>query len=80
MSNQLINFFDNGAAGFNRLADFVKTLGGGDSEMPLAEVLIVSRVLFAIVMVGFIGHFFDKAKQSLNPMESKAKTDDRQGR
>ncbi len=80
MSNQLINFFDNGAAGFSRLADFVKTLGGGDSEMPLAEVLIVSRVFFAIVMVGFIGHFFDRAKQSLTPIESKAQKDRRQGR
>jgi hypothetical protein len=80
MSNQLTNFLDNGATGFNRLADFVKTLGGGDSEMPLAEVLIISRVLFAIVMVGFIGHFFDKAKQSLTPMESKAQKDSRKGR
>jgi hypothetical protein len=80
MSNQLINFLDNGATGFNRLADFVKTLGGGGFEMPLAEVLIISRVLFAVVMIGFIGHFFDKAKQSLTPMENKAKTDSRRRR
>lgn len=77
MSNQLINFLDNGATGFNRLVDFVKTLSGGDIEMPVADALIISRVLFAIVMVGFIGHFFDRAKHSLASMDSKAKTDSR---
>lgn len=80
MSNQLINFIDGSATSFNRLADFVKTLAGGDSEMPLAEVLILSRVFFAVVMIGFIGYFFDQAKQSLTPMESKAKMDSRRGR
>jgi hypothetical protein len=79
MSNQLINFLDGSATGFNRLVDFVKTLGGGDSEMPLADVLVISRVLFAVLMIGFIGHFFDRMKQSLLPMENKAKTNTRQG-
>ncbi len=84
MSNQLINFLDNGATGFNRLVDFVKTLSGGDIEMTVAEVLIISRVLFAIVMVGFIGHFFDDANSlfelcsldcSLNSSRSTANND-----
>ncbi len=79
MSNQLINLLDSSATGFNRIADFVKTLAGGDSEMPLAEVLIISRVLFAVVMIGFIGYFFDRMKLSLLPVESNVKTKNRQG-
>jgi hypothetical protein len=71
MNNQLINL-DN-ATGFNRVVDFVKTLAGGDYEIPLADALILSRVFFAVVMVGFIGYFFDRMKQSLLPMEHKAK-------
>jgi hypothetical protein len=74
VSKQLINLLDSSATGFNRLADFVKTPGGGDSEMPLAEVLIISRVLFAVVMIGFIGYFFDRIKLSLFPVENNAKT------
>ena len=69
MSNQLINLLDSSATGFNRIADFVKTLAGGDSEMPLAEVL----------MIGFIGYFFDRMKLSLLPVESNVKTKNRQG-
>ncbi len=80
MSNLLINLVDNGAIGINRFADFVKTLGGGDSEMTLTEVLIISRVLFAVVMIGFIGYFFDRIKLALLPVENDAKDDSRRGR
>jgi hypothetical protein len=75
MNTQLINLYN--ATGFNRIVDSVKTVGGGDSEFPLAEVLIISRVLFAVVMIGFIGYYFDRMKQSLFPTESKAKTNSR---
>jgi hypothetical protein len=80
MSNLLINLVDNGAIGVNRFADFVKTLGGGDSEMTLTEVLIISRVLFAVVMIGFIGYFFDRIKLALLTVENDAKADSRRGR
>lgn len=63
MNNQLINLYN--ATGLNRAIDFVKTAGGGDSELPLADVLVISRILFAVVMIGFIGYFFDRMKQSL---------------
>jgi hypothetical protein len=78
MNNHLINLDQ--ATGFNRAVDFVKTLSGGNSEIPLADVLIISRVLFAVVMVGFIGYFFDRFKQSLLPMKNKANTNNLQGR
>jgi hypothetical protein len=73
MNNQI---FDN-ATGFNRVVDSVKIVAGEISGIPLAQVLLISRVLFAVVMIGFIGYFFDRLKQSAFPMESKAKTDRR---
>lgn len=63
MSNLLINIFS--STGFNRLTDFVKELSQGNPEIPLEHVLLISRVLFAIVMIGFIGYFFDRTKQSV---------------
>ncbi len=62
MSNQLINLFN--TAGFSRLADFVKDLTG-NQELPLEHILLISRVLFAIVMIGFIGYFFDRTKETV---------------
>ncbi|NOT85939.1 MAG: hypothetical protein HOP02_14415 [Methylococcaceae bacterium] len=70
MNNQLINFLNDGI-GFGRVIDFLKTLAGGDAEMPLAEVLIISRVLFVVVMFGFVGYFFDRMKQSVSTREIK---------
>ena len=60
MNNQ---FFDN-TTGFNRVVDSVKIVAGEISGIPLAQVLLISRVLFAVVMIGFIGYFFDRLKQS----------------
>lgn len=80
MNNQLIDILNSGATGFDRIVDFVKTLAGGDSGMPLAQVLIISRVLFAVVMIGFIGYFFDRMKQSAFAMAGKAKPNDRKDR
>lgn len=76
MNNQL---FDN-ATGFNRVVDSVKIVAGETSGIPLAQVLLISRVLFAIVMIGFIGYFFDRIKLSLLSVGSKAKADSPQGR
>lgn len=80
MSNQLIEILNSNATGFDRIVDFVKTLAGRDSAMPLDQVLIISRVLFAVVMIGFIGYFFDRVKQSVFAMENKAKPNDRKER
>jgi hypothetical protein len=77
MNNQLIEILNSGATRFDRIVDFVKTLAGGNSEIPLAQVLIISRVLFVVVMVGFIGYFFDRMEQSVFAREeSKAKPND----
>ncbi|MEQ1635577.1 MAG: hypothetical protein ABL903_02725 [Methylococcales bacterium] len=73
MNNQLINIFDP-TLGINWVVDFFKTLAGADSEIPLAEALIISRVLFAVVMFGFIGYFFDRMKQSAPAAKITAKT------
>jgi hypothetical protein len=76
MNKQLIEIFNSGATGSGRIVDFVKTLVGEVSEMPLEQILIISRVLFAIVMIGFIGYFFDRMKQSVFGLESKVKPND----
>ena len=80
MNNQLIEIFNSGATGFDRIVNFVKTLAGGGSEMPLDQVLIISRVLFAVVMIGFIGYFFDRMKQSVFAMVGNVKPSDRKER
>jgi hypothetical protein len=80
MNKQLIELLNNGATGFDRIVDFAKTLAGGGFEMPLDQVLVISRVLFAVVMVGFIGYFFDRMKQSVFGLESKVKPNDRKER
>jgi hypothetical protein len=80
MNKQLIEILNSGATGFDRIVDFVKTLAGGGTEMPLDQVLIISRVLFAVVMIGFIGYFFDRMEQSAFTMLGKAKPSDRKQR
>lgn len=80
MNNQLIEILNSAATGFDRIVNFVKTLAGGNTEIPLDQILIVSRVLFAVVMVGVIGYCFDRTKQSLFTLTSKARPNDRKGR
>jgi len=80
MNNQLIEILNSGATGFDRIADFVKILAGGNSELPLAQILVISRVLFAVVMIGFIGYFFDRTKQSAFAIKSKVKPNGRKER
>jgi hypothetical protein len=80
MSNQLIEILNSGATGFDRIVDFIKTLAGGGSETRLDQALIISRVLFAVVMVGFIGYFFDRMKKSVFVIENKAMPNDRKER
>jgi hypothetical protein len=80
MNNQLIEILNSGTTGFDRIVDFVKILAGGNSELQLDQVLVISRVLFAVVMIGFIGYFFDRMKQSVFGLESKVKPNDRKER
>jgi hypothetical protein len=63
MNNPLINLFN--APEINRVVDSLSIATGENSGLSLAEILIVSRILFAVVMIGFIGHFFDRIKQAL---------------
>ncbi len=72
MNNQLIEIL-NSATGIARIVDFVKILTVRDADMSLDQVLIISRVFFAVVMIGFIGYFFDRTKQSVFLMMSKEK-------
>jgi len=72
MNNPLINLFN--APEINRVVDSLSIATGESSGMSLAEILIISRILFAVVMIGFIGHFFDRIKQTLFVnSEAKAK-------
>jgi hypothetical protein len=71
MTNQLIHSII--ATGFNRLINFLKVGSEETSVLPLADVLVISRILFAVVMFGFIGYFFDRMKQSVSGMENEAK-------
>ncbi len=63
MNNHLVNLFN--ATGLNRVVDSLNIAPTESSELPLAEILIISRVLFAVVMIGFVGYFFDRMKQSV---------------
>lgn len=65
MNNPFNNPIDTGVSAINRFMNFIKILVGGSSEVPLADVLVISRILFAIVMIGFIGHHFERTKQSI---------------
>jgi hypothetical protein len=77
MNNHLINLYN--ATGLNRVVDSLSVAPSESSELPLGEVLIISRVLFAVVMIGFVGYFFDRMKQSVL-LKSDAKIkDDRRG-
>jgi ACR3 family arsenite efflux pump ArsB len=58
---------------FNNLFD-------NNADVSLVDVLVVSRILFAIVMVGFIGYFFDRMKQIAIPVEKEVNTQQRQRR
>jgi hypothetical protein len=78
MSKQLNKISNNTTGGFYRIADFAKNLTKQSSELPLAHVLVISRVVFAVVMIGFVGYFFDRIKQSVFIMESKVKAISRQ--
>lgn len=60
--------------GFNRLINFLKAVSGGIPDLSLADVLVISRILFAIVVVGFLGYFFDQMKLSAFSLEKEAKT------
>jgi hypothetical protein len=74
MNIHLIDLYN--ATGLGRVVDSLKFATGGNSDLPLADVLVISRVLFAVVMIGFVGHFFDNIKQSLFAVKSEAKAKD----
>lgn len=57
----------------DRLANFTRLLTDENSEIPLAHILLISRVLFAVVMIGFIGYYYDRLKDSLTPAQSHKK-------
>ena len=55
---------------FNNLLD-------NNADVPLADVLVISRILFAIVMIGFIGYFFDRIKRVVAPVENETNSQKR---
>ena len=74
MNIDLIDIYD--ATGLGRVVDSLKFASERSADLPLADVLVISRVLFAVVMIGFVGHFFDNIKQSLFAAKSEAKAKD----
>ncbi len=73
MNNPLISLYN--ITGFSRVVDSFKVATGDSAELPLADALVISRVLFAVVMIGFVGYFFDRMKHSLF-VTSETKTKD----
>jgi hypothetical protein len=63
MNEHLINIYN--ATGLNQVEDSINISTGGSPDLLLGDLLVISRVLFAVVMVGFIGYFFDRLKQSV---------------
>ena len=63
MSNPLSNIYN--STGMNRLVEFIRTFSEGNPDLPLEHLLLISRVLFAIVLIGFIGYFFDRTKDAV---------------
>jgi hypothetical protein len=61
MNEHLINMYN--ATGLSQVEESINASTGGGSELLLADLLVISRVLFAVVMVGFIGYFFDRMKE-----------------
>ena len=74
MNIHLIDIFN--TTGLARVVDSLKFASDSDNGQSLADLLVLSRVLFAVVMVGFVGHLFDNIKQSLLPVKSEAKAKD----
>jgi hypothetical protein len=35
------------------------------TDLPLRPIVLISRLLFAVFIVGFMGYLFDRMKQSL---------------
>jgi hypothetical protein len=62
MNDHLINLYN--ATGLNQVEDSLNISSAASSEFLLADLLVISRVLFAVVMIGFIGYFFDRIKHS----------------
>jgi hypothetical protein len=61
MNNPFVDLYH--ASGIDRVVETLKRVGG-ECELPLADILVLSRILFAIVMIGFIGYFFDRVRQT----------------
>jgi hypothetical protein len=43
------------------------------ADIPLAEVLVISQVLFTVVLVGFVGYYFDRIKETLKAQVIESK-------
>lgn len=41
-------------------ANAVKIADSKDQDLPLHPVLLISRLLYAVFVVGFIGYYFDR--------------------
>jgi hypothetical protein len=51
---------------FNALSILVS----GDTEMPLADIFFLSRVLFAVMVVVLYVQYFDRVKAALFPVKT----------
>ncbi|MGZ8186578.1 MAG: hypothetical protein ACXW0H_08225 [Methylobacter sp.] len=78
MSTQLIKYYK--ATGFDRLVHRLRSVDRRNSELSLHHLVLISRILFAIFIIGFMGYFFDRLMQTLFTLEGKAKTNSHQER
>lgn len=44
----------------NLYANAVKTAGPKDQELSLHPILLISRLLYAVFVIGFMGYYFDR--------------------
>jgi hypothetical protein len=72
MNKQLINSYD--TSGINRHDPLVKIAGQGNAQFLLRHLVLISRIFFAVFVIGFMGYFFDQMKQSFSNIWNKTNT------
>lgn len=67
MNKQLIHSYN--TTGINRFGHLVKMAGQGNPQLPLRHLVLISRIVFAVFVIGFMGYFFDRMKVCIQHKE-----------
>lgn len=70
MNTLFINLLVSIDSFMDRFFSALSILVNGDTEMPLADIIILSRVLFAVVVVVLYVQYFDRVKAALFPVKT----------